>query len=205
MDLTGTDGDYRRCVDFHGHECPGLAIGYRAAKAALERLAQGRSADEELVAIVETDACGADAVQVLSGCTFGKGNFFFKDYGKHAFTLASRKSGRGVRVSMKPGAMQFAPRAAELLAKMQEDEATGEERKEFQELQLQRSREILEKPLDDLFTIQTVQLSLPPKARMEPSRMCALCGEPTMGRKLEIFRGKEICRGCLGLKGKKSR
>ncbi len=35
-----------------------------------------RDGDEELFAIVETDACGADAIQVITGCTFGKGNFF---------------------------------------------------------------------------------------------------------------------------------
>jgi formylmethanofuran dehydrogenase subunit E-like metal-binding protein len=29
--------DFKRCVDFHGHICPGLSIGYRAAKAGLER------------------------------------------------------------------------------------------------------------------------------------------------------------------------
>ncbi len=66
--------DFKKCLDFHGHLCPGLAIGYRAATGALEWLKENRSEDEELVAIVETDACGADAVQVLTGCTFGKGN-----------------------------------------------------------------------------------------------------------------------------------
>ena len=27
---------WKKCVEFHGHECPGLAIGYRAAMAASE-------------------------------------------------------------------------------------------------------------------------------------------------------------------------
>ncbi|MFH1465435.1 MAG: FmdE family protein [Pseudomonadota bacterium] len=39
-------------IAFHGHSCPGLAYGIRAAEVALERL--GRSADEEVVAMVET-------------------------------------------------------------------------------------------------------------------------------------------------------
>ncbi len=29
-------GDYQRCIDFHGHDCPGLAIGYRADLTLLE-------------------------------------------------------------------------------------------------------------------------------------------------------------------------
>ena len=68
--------DFKKCVEFHGHTCPGLAIGFRAARTLMERLGARKAPDEELVAIVETDACGADAIQVMTGCTFGKGNFF---------------------------------------------------------------------------------------------------------------------------------
>mgnify|MGYP000912035627 CR=1 FL=1 len=27
---------WKKCVEFHGHECPGLAIGFRACEAAME-------------------------------------------------------------------------------------------------------------------------------------------------------------------------
>ena len=67
-------GDFGKCIEFHGHTCPGLAIGFRAARTLMERLGVKKAPDEELVAIVETDACGADAIQVMTGCTFGKGN-----------------------------------------------------------------------------------------------------------------------------------
>ena len=95
-DLVKTD-EFKKCLDFHGHLCPGLSIGYRAAKVGLEWLAENRSADEELVAIVENDACGCDAIQVMTGCTFGKGNFIFKDHGKQVFTFFGRKSGKTLR------------------------------------------------------------------------------------------------------------
>jgi len=95
--------DLEQVIKFHGHFCGGVLIGYRAAKAAMERLAAQRAEDEELVAIVENDSCAVDAVQVIAGCTFGKGNLFFRDHGKHVYTLALRPSGRAVRVSRKPG------------------------------------------------------------------------------------------------------
>ena len=53
-------GDFRKCIEFHGHTCPGLAIGFQAARTLMERLGVKKAPDEELVAIVETDACGAD-------------------------------------------------------------------------------------------------------------------------------------------------
>ncbi len=61
-----------RVQQFHGHMCPGLAMGIRAAEIALERIGP-HAGDEEVVAIVETDMCGVDGIQVLTGCTFGKG------------------------------------------------------------------------------------------------------------------------------------
>ena len=72
---------YPEIISFHGHECPGLAIGYRMATAAMEKLSVLRAEDEEIVAIVENDACGVDALQCVTGCTFGKGNLIFHDYG----------------------------------------------------------------------------------------------------------------------------
>ena len=70
---------WKKSVDFHGHVCPGLAIGFKAAQAGLDHLKERRAEDEELITIIETNACSADAIQVLTGCTFGKGNFFHKD------------------------------------------------------------------------------------------------------------------------------
>jgi formylmethanofuran dehydrogenase subunit E len=89
---------FEDAVRFHGHSCPGLAIGYRMTVAGLAALEQARAGDEELVAIVENDACGVDAVQVVAGCSFGKGNLVFRDVGKPVYTFFSRATGRGVRV-----------------------------------------------------------------------------------------------------------
>jgi len=86
--------------EFHGHSCPGLAIGVIASKIALETAK--RAADEELVAIVENDACGVDGIQVLTGCTYGKGNLIHLDYGKSVYTFYNRNTHRAVRLSLKP-------------------------------------------------------------------------------------------------------
>ena len=188
--------DFQKCVDFHGHVCPGLAIGYRAAKVGMEWLSANRAEDEEVVAIVETDACGADAIQVLTGCTFGKGNFFHRDYGKQVFTLLGRKSGRGVRLALRAGALELSGQHRGLFDRIREGTASPEERGEFQQLHLGKSREIMEKPLPELFEIKEVSSALPPKARIEPSKPCQVCGEPTMGSKLQNHDGKEICRSC---------
>ncbi len=189
--------EFKRCVAFHGHICPGLSIGFRASRVALAWLKARRAEDEENVAIVETDACSADAVQVLTGCTFGKGNFIYLDYGKMALTLLSRATGRGVRVVMKRDALMTNEEHQGLRPKVMRGDATMEERKRFEELHLERSREVLEAPEDRLFTITPVTMELPPKARMEPSELCVRCGEPTMASKLVQDGEGKVCRGCL--------
>ncbi len=88
---------------FHGHECMGLAWGYKVAMFALEKLGVDRAGNEELVAIVENDSCAVDAIQVVTGCTFGKGNLIFRDYGKHVYTFFKRSSGEGIRITRKKG------------------------------------------------------------------------------------------------------
>src|SRR4030066_311273 len=82
-----------KTITFHGHSCPGLAIGIRAAELALQKL--GHPEQSDLVAVVETDMCGVDAIQFLTGCTFGKGNLIHKDYGKMAFNFYDRNKDEG--------------------------------------------------------------------------------------------------------------
>ncbi|UCD80399.1 MAG: formylmethanofuran dehydrogenase [Desulfobacterales bacterium] len=189
--------DFKRCAEFHGHVCPGLSIGFRAAQSALAWLREKQAEDEEIVAVVETDACSADAAQVLTGCTFGKGNFIYKDYGKMALTLLSRNTGRGVRVAMKPDAFKPDEEHMALIQKITRGDETAEEHKRFEELHFNRTCDILEASVERLFTISPVGMELPARARIEPSEPCARCGEPTMPSKMEAVDGQKICRGCL--------
>jgi len=162
-------------VAFHGHKCPGLAMGYRMTQAALDFLAQSPAADEEIVAIVENDACGVDALQYLSGCTFGKGNLIFKDYGKQVYTLYSRDSKRGVRVAFQ---MQDSLR----------DQIR--DREHFVDW-------LLTAPDEDILSIREVYIDEPEKARVMESVLCQSCGEPVMATRLRKLADKTVCIPCF--------
>ena len=92
---------WEKAVAFHGHECGGLTIGYQAALYAMELLNLTFSADEQTVCIAENDACGVDAIQVLLGCSIGRGNLLFHMTGKQAFSFYNRKTGESVRLVLK--------------------------------------------------------------------------------------------------------
>ena len=93
---------WQDCVAFHGHECGGLTIGYKASLYAIELLNLEFSDDEQVVCIAENDACGIDGIQVMLGCSVGKGNLLFHMRGKSAYSFYNRKSGKSVRLVLKP-------------------------------------------------------------------------------------------------------
>src|SRR3712207_1131574 len=125
-------------VRFHGHMCPGLAMGIRAAEAALREVGP-HSSDEEVVTLTETAMCAVDAIQYLTGCTFGKGNLIHLDYGKNAYTFIRRSDGKAVRISTRPRAFGRSPEYSELSARVRENSATEEERARFEELRANRT------------------------------------------------------------------
>lgn len=86
-----------QCVDFHGHLCGGVSMGYAMASFAMKQL--GASRDEDLYCIVQFQNCMTDAVQYVTGCTTGKGNLELRPIGKRSMTLVRRESGKGVRVA----------------------------------------------------------------------------------------------------------
>jgi len=188
--------DFGKCVEFHGHTCPGLAIGFRAARTLMERLGARKAPDEELVAIVETDACGADAIQVMTGCTFGKGNFLFKNYGKHAFSLVDRRQGKSVRVCFRSDVFRKDPEFSSIFQKVQKGEASAKDMEWYKQQQHERVLEILNADAESLFKIEDLAPEIPPKARIMESETCGVCGELTRVDLLRRMDGKKACVPC---------
>ena len=193
--------DFTACVQFHGHTCPGLAIGFQAAAILMKRLDVRKAPDEELLAIVETDACGVDAIQVMTGCTFGKGNFIFRNYGKHAFSLLDRGKRKGIRVCLLPDVFESDPETLSLSKKVQRDGASAEETERFRQLQQDRVQKVLEADPVSLFKIEEISPDLPAKARVMKSEICDFCGEPTKRDLLRRMNGKKICIPCSNQHG----
>lgn len=189
---------FAEAARFHGHVCLGLALGYRAAEIALDRLRSDRAEDEELVTIAETDACGVDAIQVLTGCTAGKGNLLFKDHGKHAFTFINRQTGGAVRVVANPSfdADTLDPDLSPLRARVMQKKATDEDLAEYRRRVDRIVDLILDLPAETLFSIQDVDVDMPERARIFKSVPCARCGEMTAESRIRVEDGDLVCYAC---------
>ena len=183
-------------IKFHGHSCPGLALGIRASEWALAEL--GRAIDEDIVAVVETDMCAVDAVQFLTGCTFGKGNLIYVDYGKSAFTFYRRSDGKAVRIIAKPGA--FRDQRDEFVAlrkKMTKEGLAPQEKKRLNEITEARIKRIMDAKLEEILEEKPSQGLIPRKARILESLICQNCGEATMESRTRRLFDKTLCIPCF--------
>jgi len=94
-------------ISFHGHKCPAMPLGLRAAAAAMNYLGVERARDKELHVISETGkghaaGCFLDGIMVATGCTYGKSNIEKRYYNKMAFTLIDVPRQKAVRVALRP-------------------------------------------------------------------------------------------------------
>ncbi|MBN1429781.1 MAG: TraR/DksA C4-type zinc finger protein [Anaerolineae bacterium] len=189
--------DITQVQAFHGHMCPGLAIGIRVAEQALLEMGE-RPGDEEVVAVVETDNCAVDAIQFITGCTFGKGNLIHLDYGKSAFRFIRRRDGKAIRIRVRADAWKpLRPDEEQIAARGRATDAGEVEKQEADHLRRQRIEMILNAPLSDLVEVQIIDPVIPPRARIFNSVACDLCGEKTMEIRLRRLDGKLYCAECF--------
>lgn len=158
-----------KCVAFHGHECGGLTIGFKASLYAMKLLKIGYSKDEEIVCVTENDACGVDAIQVVLGCSVGKGNLLFKLRGKQAFSFYNRKTDESIRLVL-----------------MDRPQMTREE--SFAYMQ--------GKEPEELFEVKTTTMVLPTQARIFNSIKCEKCGETVAENMIFIENEQMVCKDC---------
>ena len=163
---------WNECVKFHGHACPGLALGYRATEIGMAELGipVERAMDEELVCVAENDACGVDCVQCMISCTVGKGNMILRPSGKMAFTFFDRNTGKSVRV----------------VAKRFDRSADREKIME----------RILNDPADSIFEVKAPMYGIPERARLFESVECDICKEYCREDKIRLAQGKRYCSDC---------
>ena len=190
-------------IAFHGHFCPGLAFGIRVGEWAVREF--GRAEDEEIVAVVESDMCAVDAIQYLVGCTFGKGNFIFLDYGKNAYSFFRRSDGKGclagvpaARLMTRGGLLLDLREQENLLAA---DDTEGRDR--IRQLMIER---VMQSDFETIFSVGPAQIALPEKARIHKSIPCDACGELTMETRIlcnpEMTGGRNLCVPCSKLFGR---
>ena len=143
---------YKQAGAFHGHWCPGLAIGVRAACEAGQALGtQMADRHNHIQCLAESTACWLDGIQFVLGSTLGNGALKIDDTGKSAFSFYNPETGESLRYYLL-------------------------------ELPRERPREelidyILSAPLDSISRTGPVRRPFPPRSGKAPEILCPRCGE----------------------------
>jgi len=191
-------------LNFHGHKCPAMPMGLKAGLAAMQTLGVERAQDKELYVKSETGkghaaGCFLDGIMTATGCTYGKSNIEKLYYNKMAFTLIDTKTGKAVRVSLKPDFFEMAL-ASPFVQKRKAGVAPQDIEPEITDPLVDRIKGLPEEKFLDIGEVHTVDFK-PGKGIFETKR-CDTCGEATFVNKLRLSPdGKVVCLGCSEYEG----
>ncbi|MFZ0427867.1 MAG: FmdE family protein [Acidobacteriota bacterium] len=188
-------------MKFHGHKCPAMPMGLRAALAAMRTLGVTRAQDKELFVVSETGkghaaGCFLDGIMTATGCTYGKSNIEKRYFNKMAFTLIDQGAGRAVRVSLKPDFFEKAL-ASPFVQKRKAGVPPQDIEPEIADPLVERILALDEDDFLDIGAVHPVDIHKG-KASFTAKR-CAACGELTFVNKLRVTEeGRLVCIPCSG-------
>ena len=89
-------------LDFHGHLCLEITLGYRIAQIAQREMGIKPSPNTELVVTAETHSCALDAFQIINQATYGRGNLSVSETGEHRYHFQYSQTDEVVTIQLCP-------------------------------------------------------------------------------------------------------
>lgn len=180
------DSLYEASAARHGHLCPRQVLGVRMGLLAGQLLGiQVPQSGKRLWAVVETDGCFVDGIEVATHCRIGRRTLRIEDYGKVAATFIDSSSAAAIRLHPSPQARRLAAEYAPSAPDRWQAYLHG-----------YRSM-----PDHLLFMSQAVSLSQPIESLLstpEARAICDACGEEIINQREVFVAGKPYCRPCAG-------
>ncbi len=201
IDRNDLPGLLKKAGELHGHFCNYLTYGVIAGLYAVKKLGVANTGMEEIIAIVETNNCFSDGVQMVTGCSFGNNALVYRDYGKTAVTVTKR-DGEAIRLVLHPAfedsrEVEY-PEAYELFEKLVVKRAEGspDEFGKFMKLFAEMSVAELNVPAEKMFSIKEQRIELPDFAPIFDSVKCEVCSENVMKSRAIEKNGSYLCIPC---------
>ena len=138
---------FEEIANAHGHRCPGIAIGYKMAKAAAEW-----AGDEPVRVYSTTTRCPLDALRHTFRLT--DETLTIEDKGELHFVL-EKADGSKLFIDEVPGSKIKNEEGDKLREKVREGTASKEETARFNEIQEELLQQAFNTPDEKLFTIHS--------------------------------------------------
>jgi formylmethanofuran dehydrogenase subunit E len=188
--------EFQDVVQFHGCYCLDIAMGYRVSKALVREMGSDLADMKAVFARVGTPTCAVDAIQKITGCTFGKRNLIMMDLGKSVFMLQNTKTGKAVRAYCHYWDNFDHSKIRAVRKEANSPGATEQAKTALKEALDDSIAAILSLPEEQLFRIEQVSVDAPPKSSKYESAPCGACGEYTNVANLIEKGGVKVCPDC---------
>lgn len=184
---------------YHGHLCPELAIGYRAAQIAFQELGLSRENAPQFFVLAENMSSAIESLQLVTGCTIGNRNFFAYDLGKHVYYFGrfstAHESRKALRLALTNLVVDLSHKS-ELEKNILAGQASAAELKEYQQAIDDAVEKILNLPDEELFSKTRIALHPPWVTTRQDYTKCCGCGEVITVEKSIPGKGGFFCRVC---------
>ena len=188
----------KMAMAFHGHKCPAMPLGIRAALAAMDKLGAQRASNSELYLISESGkqhamSCFVDGLQAATGCTYGKYNIEKRYHDKLAFTLIDRTRSKAVRVMLKPG-FQAKALQSEFVKQRQAGVPATQIPAAITDPLVER---VWTLPAEQMFDISEpfdYHMTQPPTVFR--TETCSKCGALVFEKGVRLHEGQPVCQEC---------
>jgi len=194
-------GLLNKAGELHGHHCNYLAYGVVAGFYGMKKLGITNTGMEEIIAIVETNNCFSDGVQMVTGCSLGNNALIYRDYGKTAVTI-SKRDGNAIRLALNPefedSREKEYPEAYEMFNKLvvRREQGKPEDYAKLLTVFAELSHRELSVPVEKMFCIEQKEMEIPTFAPVFESVKCATCGENVMNSRVIEKNGQYCCIPC---------
>jgi len=117
---------WEQVIDFHGHTCPEISLGYRVAQIAIRELGIRPAPDSELLVTADTHSCALDAFQVLNHVTYGRGNLIVNEKKSHVYHFQYTGTSEGLQISIETEILKHLSDADDNLTRREKQNKTLE-------------------------------------------------------------------------------
>ena len=97
---------WEQVIDFHGHTCPEIALGYRVAQIAMRELGIRPAPTSELSVVANTHSCALDAFQILNQVTYGRGKLIVNETKSHLYHFQYSGTSEGIQISIETAILE---------------------------------------------------------------------------------------------------
>ncbi|AFQ44530.1 formylmethanofuran dehydrogenase subunit E family protein [Desulfosporosinus meridiei] len=117
---------WEQVIEFHGHTCTEIALGYRVAQIANRELGVSEIFDPMIKVTAYIHSCALDAFQIINRATYGRNSLFVEEQNIHSYVFQTKDNAEKLQITVTPKIIEIITESAVSLGKRERQAKTIE-------------------------------------------------------------------------------